>query len=341
MELDQLKWTDVRDFGVLGKGWTDTENFYDRFPARAHGLVRDEVWMLSRNPSGMRVHFLTDSKVIAADWTLPAEEPIGADHMPATGKSGLDLYVRHRGSWRWLGASRLDGPGRNRKFLFPDVLLLPGRREYMLYLPLYNRLESLLIGIAPGASLDRPKPIKAKPICFYGTSITQGGCASRPGMAYPAILGRRLEQPFLNFGFSGNARLEPEVARLLAELDPSVFVLDPLPNVPQDGAAKLAESFIRTLRSVHPKVPIVLVEHVIFQNACFIKSRMDEIRARNKAIRKVYQKLRKEGMKHLRYVPADDLLGHDGEATVDGVHFTDLGFMRFADVLEPVLRKLL
>ena len=339
MELDELKWTDVRDFGVLGKGWIDTERFYDRLPARAHGLVRDEVWILSRISSGMRVHFLTDSKVIAADWTLPAGDPTAKDHMPATGVSGLDLYVRYRGSWRWLGSGRLDGPGRNRKFLALEML--SGRHEYMLYLPLYNRVESLSIGIAPDASLDHPKPGKDKPICFYGTSITQGGCASRPGMTYAAILGRRLEKPFLNFGFSANARFEPEIARLLTELDPAVYVLDPLPNVPVDDVANLAEPFIRTLRSVHPRVPIVLVENVIYQNACFIKSRMDEIRTRNKAIRKVYRKLRKEGMKHLRYVPADDLLGHDGEATVDGVHFTDLGFMRMADALEPVLRKLL
>ena len=339
MELDQLKWTDVRQLGVLGKGWTDTESPYDRLPARAKDLVRDEVWNLSRHSSGLRVQFVTDSPVIAADWTLPADEPIAMDHMPATGKSGLDLYTRHKGSWHWLGVARLDVQGRNRRILAQG--LHPARRECMLYLPLYNRVESLSIGIVPEASLTKPRPRSRKLICYYGTSIVQGGCASRPGMTYPAILGRVLDVDFLNLGFSGNAQMEPELAQLLAELDPAVYVLDALPNVPVKEVVQRAEPFIRTLRAVRPKTPIVLVENIVYQNACLVKERMLEVTTRNRGLRKVYEKLRREKMKGLRYVPSKDLLGHDGEATVDGAHFTDLGFMRMAQGLLPVLKQLL
>lgn len=338
MELDELKWTDVRDFGVLGKGWTDTQGYYERFPARAKGVVRDEVWKLSRDSSGLRVHFVTDSSAIAADWTLPTDEPIGMDHMPATGKSGLDLYTRHKGSWHWLGVGRLDVQGRNRRMLAQGMR--PGPHEYMLYLPLYNRVEALSIGIAAGAKLSKPKAKSRGFICFYGTSITQGGCASRPGMTYAAILGRKLEMPFLNLGFSGNARMEPEVAQLLAELDPKVYVLDSLPNVPGNELERLAEPFIRRLREAHPNTPIVIVENITYQNAELIKKTMDEVKLRNRGIRKVYEKLRRENMKGLTYVPARDLLGHDGEATVDGAHFTDLGFTRIAAGLLPVLKRL-
>ena len=111
--------------------------------------------------------------------------------------------------------------------------LKPGRREYVLYLPLYNGVQEVKIGVPEGATLEvaGPRPVGTKPIVFYGTSILQGGCASRPGMAYPAILGRRLDWPTINLGFSGNALSEPEVAQLLAELDPAVYVLDPLPNM--------------------------------------------------------------------------------------------------------------
>jgi len=339
MELDELKWIDVKDFGVTGKGWTDTESPYNRFPARAKDIIRKEVWNLSLHPSGLRVHFTTDSNVIAADWTLPTDEPLGSDHMPAVGKSGLDLYVRHKSSWRWVGVGRLTAPGRNRRIILPETLR--GRHQYLLYLPLYNRLESLSIGIVPKASLSKPKPQPGNPIVFYGTSIVQGGCASRPGMTYPAILGRRLDRPFINLGFSGNARLEPEIASLLIELDPPVYVLDPLPNVPVDQTAALAEPFIRTLRSARPKTPIVLVENITYQHSLFVKSVAKTVQTRNRAFRKVFLKLSKERMKYLHYVPGADLLGHDGEPTVDGVHFSDLGFTRMADALEPVLRKLL
>ena len=122
MELDELKWTDARNLRLLGKGWADTDKHYERFPGRAKGVVRDEVWELSRRTSGLRLHFVTDSPVIAVDWVLPDDEPIGSDHMPATGKSGLDLYVRHNGGWHWLAVSRIDGPGRNRKILVPSML---------------------------------------------------------------------------------------------------------------------------------------------------------------------------------------------------------------------------
>ena len=340
MELDELKWTNAAQLPHLGQGWTDTENPYDRFPARAKGVIRDEVWKLSRCPSGVRLRFVTDSTVIAADWTLPEDEPVGGDHMPATGKSGLDLYIKLDTGWHWAGISRIDGPGRNRKILLPDMTI-PGPHEYILYLPLYNRLEALSIGIAPEATFAPAEPDTPGFICFYGTSITQGGCASRPGMAYPAILGRWLERPFINLGFSGNARMEPEIADLLAELDPALFVLDTLPNVPTAEVEQRAEPFIRKLRDARPTTPIVIVENVIYQNVAFVRSRKEEVEARNRQIRNVYQRLTDDGLTGLTYVPADDLLGHDGEATVDGTHFTDLGFLRMADALEPVLKPLL
>src|ERR1017187_7975974 len=138
------------------------------------------------------------------------------------------------------------------------------RREYLLYLPLYNGVEEVKIGVPPEAKFESalPRPAGLKPIVFYGTSIVQGGCASRPGMAYPAILGRRLDRPQINLGFSGNAWSEPEVAQLLAELDPAAYVLDPLPNMKEEWVVPRLARFVEILRGAHPKTPIVLVENV-------------------------------------------------------------------------------
>jgi hypothetical protein len=222
--------------------------------------------------------------------------------------------------------------------------LPPGRRQYRLYLPLYNALEAVAIGVPPEAAFEPAPPWPkraARPICFYGTSITQGGCASRPGMAYPAILGRRRDWPTINLGFSGNAQSEPEIAELLAELDPAVYVLDPLPNMKPEWVAERMEPFIRKLRAAHPRTPIVLVEHIEIGNGLFVPTRRSSYTTSNAHLRKIFDKLVRAGDRRLFYVRGEKLLGDDGEGTVDGVHPTDLGFVRMADAIEPVLKRVL
>lgn len=335
-----LVWHDIRPFGVEGKGWAGTEHFYDRLPARARGVVRPPVWELGQNSAGLCVRFVTGAAEIHARWRLRFET-LAMNHMPATGMSGLDLYVRLGGQWRWIGV------GRPEKYPVSEFQLVsgvaPGRRQYLLYLPLYNGVDSVEIGLPRRAAVAKAPPRRGRsgrPICFYGTSITQGGCASRPGMAYPAILGRRLERPTINLGFSGNGQAEPEVARLLAELDPSVFVLDCLPNLTLAQVLERVGPMVRTIRAARVQTPIVLVENVRYQQAPCATEQRRNWTAKNAALRRVYRQLKAGGVKGLHYVPADDLFGHDGEATVDGAHATDLGFIRIANVLEPVLRPL-
>ena len=338
MNLDQLKWTDARELGVLGQGWTDTDRPYDRFPKHMQAQISEALWVRSRNASGLRLHVTTDSPVLAADWNV-INDPIYGDKMGMSVVSGLDLYVRHEGRWHWRAMTWPDTHEPTRKFLFQEML--PGEHEYILYFPPLNDLEYLALGVAPDAKLQPAPALPGKPILFYGTSIVHGGCASRSGMTYPAILGRRFDRNFYNLGFGGQGRMEIEVARLLAELDPAVYVIDPLPNLQPDEVAERAEPFIRTLRDAHPDTPIVLVENVTYADTIFIPERAKRIAGNNAAFRNAYDKLLDEGMTGLTWVPGGDLLGHDDEATVDGVHPTDLGFMRMADVLEPVLKTLI
>ena len=127
-------------------------------------------------------------------------------------------------------------------------------RDYLLYLPLYHEITSLEIGLPPGARLSVLPPPPGGPVVFYGTSIVQGGCASRPGMVHTAILGRRLNREAINLGFSGNGMMEPEVARLMAELDPALYVIDCIPNVGRK-IGELTVPFVRILREKHPQYP--------------------------------------------------------------------------------------
>ena len=176
---------------------------------------------------------------------------------------------------------------------------------------------------------------------FYGTSITQGGCASRPGMAYPAIVGRMLDLPTINLGFSGNGRMDPPVADLLAELDVGAYVIDCLPNMNPDLVAERTAALVRTLRAAHAETPIVLVENVEYQASAFLPGPRKGYQAKNAVLKEQYDALMAEGVTGLYYVPGDPLFGDDGEATVDGTHATDLGFLRQAEVLAPVVAEAL
>lgn len=336
-----ILWYDVRELGVEGQGWTETKTPFDRLPAKAEGVVRAPVWGLSRHSAGLAVRFTTDAPAIHARWTLTSAS-LAMPHMPATGVSGLDLYVKSDGKWRWLANGR---PGAQTNTQALAQGLPEGKRDYLLYLPLYNGVSSVEIGIPKGRSLEKSTPrdsARQKPIVFYGTSITQGGCASRPGMVHTAILGRQLDYPVINLGFSGNGKMEPEVAKLLAELDPACYVIDCLPNMNGTEVAERAGPLVETIRKAHPKTPIVLVEDRTFTNAFLFASKQKHHADSRAALKKTFDRLAPED-KNLYYLKGDDLLGDDGEGTVDSSHPTDLGFVRqaaaFRAVLEPVLKK--
>ena len=338
---DETTWHNLSALPLEGKAWTATKELYDRLPAKAEGVVRAEVWDLSHDSTGLRYRFVTDATTIRGRWQLRRKDHLALPHMPATGVSGLDLYIRDGDRWHWVGAGRPANPGLNEATLADG--LKPEKREYLLYLPLYNGVESVEIGV-PASAVFEPAPDRyagRKAILFYGTSIVQGGCASRPGMVHTAVLGRMLDWPTINLGFSGNAKSEPEVAHLLAELDPAVYVLDSLPNLSAGEAAERLEPFVKTVRAAHPKTPIVLVENVTYADSAFRQERLTKVVAVNSMLKKLYDKLKADGDAAVYYVPTGSLLGGDGEDTVDGTHPTDLGFLRMAEGMAPVLREAL
>lgn len=329
-------WHDLSKLPVEGKGWAKTKHLYDRLPAHAEGIVRDPVWSLAQHSAGLRYRFITDAAEIKARWKL-RHPRLAMSHMAATGVSGLDLYVRDGGTWHWLGVGRPEKEDINEATLIAG--LKPQRREYMLYLPLYNGVDSVEIGLADNDVFESAPERYAskKPVVFYGTSILQGGCAARPGMAYPSIVGRMLDWPTVNLGFSGNGKSEPEMAKLLTELDPAAYVLDSLPNLDVAEAAERIEPFVNKIREKHPATPIVLVENVTYSNSAFLEARQAKVTGANEVLRKLFEKRKAAGDAHIYYVPTTKLFGSDGEDTVDGSHPTDLGFQRMATNIAPVV----
>jgi lysophospholipase L1-like esterase len=332
-----VTWNEVTE--VEGKGWAASKHRFDRLPAKAEGVVREAVWGLSHDSAGLGVRFETDSPSISVRWAL-RKQRLEMPHMAATGVSGVDLYLKDGATWHFVGV------GLPKQFPSNDEVVvsgLPGRMgEYRLNFPLYNGVDRVEVGVREGTKFRfLPADPAKKPVIFYGTSITQGGCAARPGMAYPAILSRRLDVPAINLGFSGNAKTEPEVAALLAELDPSVYVLDSLPNLSPAEVAERVGPFLETIRKAHPDVPIVLVENLVYAGSAYLPDRSSNQQASNKALRAAFKARVEAGDKHLTLVPAEGLIGTDDDATVDGSHPTDLGFIRIADALEPFLRNAL
>ena len=335
-----LKWQDVSQWGVEGRAFQEMERkrWFDRFPAVAEGKVTDAVWRLSRDSAGMMVRFKTDATTLWADYTLFTERLAGPN-MTAIGASGLDLYARdEKSQWRWVGVTRPAG-----KVVRQEIIsgLAPGFREYAIYLPLYNGVENLSIGVPPTAKFESLAPRTAKPIVFYGTSITHGASASRPGMVHTAILGRRFDHPVVNLGFSGNGRMDAAVGDLLVKIDAAVYVIDCLPNMTAEVVREKCIPLVKQLRAARPDTPIVLVEDRRNTNSWILPARNQHHTDNHAALRESFARLQQEGVKGLYYLGGDDLLGHDAEGATDGSHPNDLGFVRQADLFEPVLRTAL
>ncbi|NBV87833.1 MAG: hypothetical protein EBS01_16530, partial [Verrucomicrobia bacterium] len=217
--------------------------------------------------------------------------------------------------------------------------LAPGLREYAAYLPLYNGVESLEIGVPPGSRFEGLAP-RPKPVVFYGTSITHGACASRPGMVHTAIIGRRLDRPVVNLGFSGNGRMDAAVGEYLARIDAAAYVIDCLPNMKPAEVSEKCVPLVQQLRA-RPETPIILVEDRRFTNDWITPAKAKFHDENHAALRAAFEKLQQLELKNLSYIEGDKLYGTDGEGATDASHANDLGFMRQADIFEPVIRKAL
>ena len=278
-------YVDASCFPLLGKASDSTLTRYERLPASFQNVSRDAVWYLGRNSAGLAVRFRTSSTSVRARWTSMFGNTM--NHMTETGVRGLDLYIYHDGEWRFAGSGR---PSDKTTEAVIVSGMEPEEREFMLYLSLYDGVASLEIGVDKGAVLEQPElpsPSVEKPVVMYGTSILQGGCASRPGMAHTNILGRILDKEVINLGFSGNALLDFEIAELMASVTgPGVFVLDYVPNASAAMIDKDGEAFFRILRDAHPDVPVVFIEDPVFPHSMFDRNIKKEIYAWNLSIEK-------------------------------------------------------
>ena len=313
---------------------------YTRLPQRAQADVSPALWNLSKQSAGLSLQFQTNAPTITVKYVVTGN--LAMPHMPTTGVSGLDLYaINRKGQW---GREIAGGYhfGDTCTFNFTTLRNNCADKEalaYALFLPLYNGVKFLEVGIPNNCSLEWIPQSTEKPIVIYGTSIAQGACASRPGMAWGNILARKLNKPLINWGFSGNGKLETGMLNIVSEVDAAVFVLDCLPNLFKalyvSDLSKRITDAVMLLRSKHT-APIILVDHA---SGSFDKGNHHTQKA-NKISKETYKALRAAGVKNLYYITAKDInLAED--ALVDYIHPSDYGMEQIATAYAKKISKIL
>ena len=348
-------WTyvDAQNLRIINHAFAgETERTYARLPRYVKDSIPEgrELWDRQQCSSGIGVRFATNSTRIGCKYTLYWDTHM--IHMADTGLKGTDLYILEGDSvWRHVNTNRpyvkKDENGNKTKLVESTyVSNLDGQmHEYVIYFPLYDGIEDFSVKIDSGAVITkgRPEVINAnRRIVAYGTSILQGGCASRTGMAATNIIGRELNCEVVNLGFSGEGKQDTYVARAMATIpDVDVFLLDPVPNCTEMMCDTLTYNFVKTLRALRPDVPIVMLEGPIYPYARYDSFFGKYLPKKNDPFRRNYERLKAENPDNLYYVTSEGLDGPEDDGTVDGIHLTDLGFLHYANKMIPILRPLL
>jgi len=327
--VEKIVWRDVArdaDFAVEGCFKTPGTPAFQRLPENGEFSKLNRIH--GRNSAGIQVRFRSDSKKVRVRVKLESSGTMC--HIPATGQSGIDLYIGTPGQERYVDTTIFDPakPGYEVELLDAQKAKM---RDFTLNLPLFNTVLALEIGLIPGAVVRPPIKRPAGKIVFYGTSITQGGCASRPGMCHTNILSRRLGREILNFGFSGSGTLDLPVAVLLAKIpDPVLYVIECEANCSNEVLCVRLRPFVAALRTAHPSVPILLVSALPSKNTNDVADRFQR------------DFVRQSNDRNLHFLDGRSLLGDNpGECTVDNLHLTTLGFQRYAEALEKTIKGLL
>ncbi len=300
---------------------------FRRMPWEIAHAVSPKVYALSSHTSGGRLRFVTDSDTLALQVVF--ERFDSRSIMSLQASLGFDVYLEKEGKETFLVSvvPPIDSDGAYSR----AVPLPEGEKQITLYFPLYNDVKHLSVGLSHGASLKKATPYeRSKPILFYGSSITQGACASRPGISYVARIARSLRSDFINLGFAGACKGEQVMAEYLSTIDASVFVLDYDHNSPNPEFLNQTHYGVyRAYREKHPSTPIVLVTRPASDPL------QPAVMGRRSVVMETYLRARAEGDEKILFVDGFGLLDDEErmDCTVDGTHPNDYGFYRMAKII--------
>jgi len=331
--------SDIKFYNVLNEPFKIYGIFMEngkfrRMPEDVAKTVNDGVYALHTNTAGGRVRFKTDSPYVAIHTSMDGVGKM--PHFPFTGSAGFDLYTRDENGEIYINSFcppfTID-TGYESLIEFSTSEM----REITINFPLYSNVKELYIGLSEASKLDYAEPYKyEKPVVYYGSSITQGGCASRPGNAYQSMISRRLNCDHINLGFSGSAKAEAKMADYIKYLDMSVFVYDYDHNAPSvEHLLSTHEAMFKAIREKNPYLPVIFMSRPkLFLN--------DEEKKRFEIIRTTYENAVNSGDKNVWFIPGCELMKMtDNDGTVDNCHPNDLGFASMASVIGDVIKNIL
>ncbi|MBR2410781.1 MAG: hypothetical protein IKB08_03555 [Clostridia bacterium] len=309
---------------------SDSDGFF-RMDKNVADTVSEGVSGLNYNTSGGCLRFRTDSRDITLTAHLP--DVCLMNHMPLTGSSSFDIYCNGSfcGVFRAPSAEKYKG-------VWSSSLRLPeGMKDVMIFFPLYNNVKEVFVSLEEKAAvLEGDSFCESKPIVFYGSSITQGGCASRPGNAYPNLISRKLNREILNLGFSGSCKAEYEMCEYIACLPMSLLVLDYDHNAPTPEFLEAThERFFRQFRNKCPDTPVVMIS---VADCCFGE---EDARRRKEIIKRTYENAKANGDRNVYFLDGQRFYDETGldNSTVDTCHPNDLGFFAFYKNISKFIKE--
>ncbi len=324
----KIKYIDIYSKDTQGLVEPDEERkiLFQRLPQRYKGSLRKEVWELSENSAGVSVSFKSNTSELAVKWVIKLD--FSMNHMTDVGVKGIDIYYKENGRWDYLSSGIPSGKS-NKAFLFKG--LSDKTREYRLHFPLYTSVTSLQIGINEASSFEIING-KDLPIVFYGTSITQGGCASRPGIAHTNAISRSLGYECINLGFSGNGHMEESLGAIIAKIEAKLIVIECMANVDLEMVRKNTIPLIQAIRKTRQDITpsIVFIEEAITNDRNPDQKHIQSTHQKNIELAKQVKIADDLGHKDIYILTQVGLIDQDSEATVDGTHYNDLGFERHA-----------
>ncbi len=327
VRADSLTW--------VGKA-SNTKKIYHRVDTVIYNIMPQKVKSLFTNSAGIAIAFTTNSSSIAAKWSVKNGK--GLPNVSDINSMGLDLYIKKDDTWRYAGIGRPEG-SYSEQVITANMDTLT--KECLLYLPTYDEITSLEIGVDKSSFIKPSASPFAGKYLIYGSSITQGASASRPGLAYPARMARATGLNFVNLGLSGNGKMEAPVIEMLGDINCDAYIMDCIANPSPKEILERAPLAIRYLREKHPETPIIFIQSVLREKGFFDEEVRLKSKQQNEAIERVFNDLQKEQIPYLYLIKENNFLGTDNEGTIDGVHPNDIGFDRMIRVIQPTILSIL
>ena len=334
---EEIKWVDATELGVHGHTQKTDKSPYYRFDYTPWNFTSEIAISHAKKPAGLYLLFKSNTSQIWASWEYPTK--VMGDNMTGILQQGLDLYIKADGRWKFAAAGRVSTLPEDNKNNRSIIGELPeGEKEFLLYLPIWCELTSLKLGVNEGATIEGlPSPFRHK-VVVHGSSITHGASASRPGLTYTALMSRHLGIDFINFGFSGECKMQPEFLAFLKSVEADAFIFDAFSNPTPEEVEERLENFVTELVKAHPGKPLIFFQNINHYSQNSNYNTYIKRKRRQEVATRIMAQLTKK-YKDVYFIDGGITVAEDG--TIDNAHPNDLGFYRFVQAYQPKIAKIL